>query len=224
MKKSVTTMRRQIACCLGCNHNYEGFHSDSHYCHQACYQRHRRVPLPGREVFGYKQIPLNSDICSFRETLYRIATSQVEFYTVTSLALRETFPLPEEELRSTGLKSQWPGYRLFPFEFPLVPLADNYLIRFWARNFAECRLEKPLEVFIKFTHKLPRKCRKEIVDATARLEAARLRETVGEIREEVTLLPTGGPSPQPKIERPLRKKQIAALPGSAAKGLPPRRP
>jgi hypothetical protein len=85
-------------------------------------------------------------------------------------------------------------------------------------------LEKVLQAFIRFTHKLPRKCRKEVIDATARLEAARLGETNTGIREEVTWLPTEVLSAPPKFEPAPRKKKTSALPSGAAKELPPRRP
>ena len=208
MSKAARTIKREVACCIGCGHNYEAIHEDSNYCHKACYQRHRRRPLPIRARFGLRQLPLTAVICKFRETLYRLAPPQAVYYSVTWLAMRETFPLAEETMRSTGLRSDLPGYALHPFEFPLVPLSDFFLVRFWSAGFQEIPMQKAPEIEISFTHPLPLKCRKELQEATKRMEKNRNRATSEEVRDEFKTLPSVSPPPRPKIDPPPRKKQI----------------
>lgn len=147
--------RRPVLRCQACGLLFYAVRKDSIFCDRRCYNRNLRRRHVLDTQLGAKEIPLTREIIDMRESIFRAATYHAKLYSVTSVDLGVSFPLPGDPTRSTGLLGKLPYYQLDPFEFPMVPLEGLYSVRFYTRSGCEVKREdQPLhELLILYTYK-----------------------------------------------------------------------
>jgi len=153
-----TEHRRTIAICQGCGLKFYAFRKDTLFCHRRCYERNRSSVYRNPKM-GSREIPMTSEIMDFRESILKAASYHAEYYTATNADLQLAFPLPGENVRSTGLAAKMPFYRLEPFEFPMVPLEGLYTIHYFTKlglSVAPHERKAAPELLISFTYPLKR--------------------------------------------------------------------
>lgn len=190
--RRINEKRRPVLRCQACGLLFYAIRKDSVFCDRRCYNRNLRRRHVSTSTMGAKEIPLTREIIDLRESILRAATYHADLYSVTSVDLGVSFPLPGDSTRSSGLPGRSSYYQLDPFEFPMVPIDGLYSLQFFTRSGCEVKREdRPNpELLICFTY-----------NSNPRKTPVALREAIKQIRRD-RKPPTPVPKPTPKSERP----------------------
>ena len=155
--KSKSDHLKNINTCMACGLQFRAVRSDCLFCDARCYSRNRRNGVHKNPRLGAREIPLTPLAIEVREIVLRGASYHAQYYSATSVDLQIAFPLPNDTVRSTGLRPTMPFYKLEPFEFPMVPIEGVYKVHYFtAMGLAVPAQDRtpPPEILMTFTYPL----------------------------------------------------------------------